>query len=213
MSDGYTILSLDEVETASHRGNTLIPVGQTLGLRTAGVNAWKGDTGEELVPPHEEDDDDEELYVVVSGRAKFTIGEEEADAPAGSLAFLPPGVFRTAVAEEDGTIVLVAGGRAGKAFDASGWETFALADTYRRADRVAEARALVADLIAANPDYWGTHYNAACFEALAGNSDSALEHLRRTKELDADGRSAKYFREDSDLDSLRDDPRFRELLA
>ena len=33
------------------------------------------------------------------------------------------------------------------------------------------------------------------------------------KELDVGGEGAQYFREDSDLDSLRDDPRFQELLA
>ena len=56
-------------------------------------------------------------------------------------------------------------------------------------------------------------YNAGRFEALAGNSDSAFEHLHRAKELDGEGESAALFREDSRLDSLRDDPRFQELLA
>jgi quercetin dioxygenase-like cupin family protein len=213
VSDGYTILSLDEIETAKHRGDTLIPVGHALGFAAAGVNAWKGDAGDELVPPHQEDDDSEELYTVVSGRATFTIGEQRADAPAGTLAFLPPGIFRTAVAAEDGTIVLVVGGRAGKAFEASGWEAFALADTYRQDGKIDAARALMTDVIARKPYYWGTQYNAACFEALAGNPDAALVHLRRAKELDQEGASARFFREDTDLDSLRDDPRFEELLA
>ena len=213
MSDGYTILSLDEVETAKHRGNTLVPVRAALAFTAVGVNAWKGDAGEELVPPHEEDSDNEELYVVVSGRATFTVGEKHADAAAGTLVFVPPGDFRTAVAAEDGTIVFVVGGRVGEAFNPSGWEEFARADTYRQAGRLDEGRALMAQLIDEKPDYWATHYNAACFEALAGDPDAAFEHLRRAKELDAQGESAGYFREDSDLDSLRDDPRFRELLA
>jgi mannose-6-phosphate isomerase-like protein (cupin superfamily) len=213
VSDGYTILSLDELETARHRGNTLIPVRHALGFQVAGVNAWKGNAGEGLVPPHEEDNDNEELYAVVSGRASFTVGEEEADAPAGTLVFLPQGVFRTAVATEDGTIVLVVGGRIGEAFDASGWEEFALADTYRQDGEIDKARALMADVVAKKPGYWATHYNAACFEALAGNPDEAFAHLRRARELDQEGASEQYFREDSDLDSLRDDPRFPELLA
>jgi hypothetical protein len=69
------------------------------------------------------------------------------------------------------------------------------------------------ELIAQQPDYWATSYNAGCLEALAGNTDPAFEHLRRAKELDGKGESAAYFREDSRLDSLRDDPRFEELLA
>ena len=122
MNDGYTILSLDEVETADHRGSTLIPVRHTLGFRPAGVNAWRADAGGQLIPPHEEDGGNEELYVVVRGRATFTVGEEEADAGAGTLVFVPGGVFRTAVATEDGTIVLVVGGTVGNAFEAAGWD-------------------------------------------------------------------------------------------
>jgi mannose-6-phosphate isomerase-like protein (cupin superfamily) len=123
MSDGYTILSLDELETASHRGSALVPVRHALGFRAAGVNAWKADAGGQLIPPHEEDSGSEELYVVVRGRAAFTVGEEEADAPAGTLVFAPPEVFRTAVAAEDGTIVFVVGGTVGEAFDAGGERT------------------------------------------------------------------------------------------
>jgi len=213
MSDGYTILTLDELETASHRGSNLIPVRHELGFQPAGVNAWIADAGGQLIPPHEEDSGNEELYAVVRGRAIFTVGEETADAPAGTLVFVPPLVFRTASAEEDGTIVFAVGGTVGEAFNAGGWDSFAIADTYRQAGRFDEARAIMAQLIAEKPDYWPTHYNAGCFESLAGNADAAFEHLRRAKELDAEGQSDEYFREDTDLDPLRDDPRFQELLA
>jgi len=213
MSDGYTILTLDELDTAAHRESELIPVRHALGFRAAGVNAWKADTGGQLIPPHEEDDGSEELYAVVRGHARFTVGEEEADAPAGTLVFAPSGVFRTAAAAEDGTIVFVVGGSVGEAFNVGGWDSFALADTYRQAGRVEDARAVIEELIAQQPDFWATSYNAGRFEAVAGNADSAFEHLRRAKELDSAGESAPYFREDSRLDPLRDDPRFQELLA
>jgi tetratricopeptide (TPR) repeat protein len=212
MSDSYTILTLDEVERASHRGSNLIPVRHTLGFRPAGVNAWIADTGGQLIPPHEEDSGNEELYAVVRGRATFTVGEETADAPAGTLVFVPPEVFRTAAAAEDGTIVFAVGGTVGKPFNAGGWDSFALADTHRRAGRLDEGRAVMEQLIAEKPDYWATHYNAGCWESLAGNPDEALGHLRRAKELNAE-EAAPYFREDSDLDPIRDDPRFQELLG
>src|SRR5690242_20362052 len=128
VSDSYTILTLDEVETAQHRGSNLIPVRHTLGFQPAGVNAWIADAGGQLIPPHEEDSGNEELYVVVRGRASFTVGEETADAPAGSIVFVPPEVFRTAAAEDDGTIVFAVGGTVGEAFNAGGWDSFALAD-------------------------------------------------------------------------------------
>ena len=213
MSDGYRILSLDEVETASHLGSNLVPVRHTLGFRPAGVNAWIADGGGQLIPPHEEDSGNEELYAVVRGRATFTVGEEKADAPAGTLVFVPPEVFRTAVAEEDGTLVFAVGGTVGQAFDAGGWDSFALAVAYGETGRLDEARAIMDQLIAEKPDYWATHYNAGCFEAQAGDADAAFAHLRRAKELDAEGHSAEYFREDTDLDPLRDDPRFGELLS
>ena len=37
MSDGYTILTLDEVETAPHRGSNLVPVRHHLGFHAAGL--------------------------------------------------------------------------------------------------------------------------------------------------------------------------------
>ena len=55
-------------------------------------------------------------------------------------------------------------------------------------------------------------YNAACFEALAGETDAALDHLRRAVELDR-REVRRYAPEDTDLDSIRDDPRYAELLA
>jgi hypothetical protein len=71
----------------------------------------------------------------------------------------------------------------------------------------------MAQQIAEQPDYWAVYYNAGCLEALGGNADAAFDHLHRAKELDAKGESAEYLRDDNDLDSLRDDPRFQELLG
>ena len=213
MSDGYTILSLDDVEHVPHRGSNLVPVRHTLGFEPAGVNAWIADAGGQLIPPHEEDSGNEELYAVVRGRATFTVGDEKADAPAGTLVFVPPEVFRTATAEEDATIVFAVGGTVGAAFNAGGWDSFAVADAYRQSGRLDEGRAIMEQLIAAKPDYWAVHYNAGCYEALGGESGAAFAHLRRAQELDADGDAAPYFREDSDLDSLRDDPRFQEFVG
>jgi hypothetical protein len=213
VSDPYTILTLDEVETASHRGSNLIPVRHKLGFQPAGVNAWIADAGGQLIPPHEEDSGNEELYVVVRGRASFTVGEEKADAPSGSFVFVPAEVYRTATAVEDGTIVFAVGGTVGEAFNAGGWDSFAIAWTHLQAGRLDDARAIMRQLIAEKPGYWPTHYNAGCFEAQAGNADAAFEQLRRAKELDAEGHSAQYFHEDSDLDPIRDDPRFQELLG
>ena len=54
------------------------------------------------------------------------------------------------------------------------------------------------------------HYNLACSYALLKQSDQALRILRKAVELGY--RDFRYMREDHDLDSIRHDPRFRQLL-
>ena len=208
----YNVFKVDEIDRVSYLGSNLIPIRYTLGFRPAGTNAWAADAGGQLIPPHEEDSGNEELYVVLRGRAKFTVGEETDDAPAGTLVFVPPQVFRTAVAEEDDTIVLAVGGTVGKAFAGGNWDTFAVADHLRRSGRLEEGREVLRKAREERPHSWAMAYNSACWEALAGNPEAAIEHLRRARELNAD-EVRPYIAEDSDLDSLRDDPRFQELAA
>src|SRR5438876_7041971 len=54
------------------------------------------------------------------------------------------------------------------------------------------------------------HYNLACSYALLKRPDQAIKMLRRAVELGY--RDFRYMREDRDLDSIRHDPRFRQLL-
>jgi len=213
VSDGYRILTLGEVETAPHRGSNLIPIRHLLDYRAAGVNGWRADAGEQLIPPHEEDSGNEELYVVVSGLATFTVGDEPQRAIAGTLVFVEPGVFRTAVAEEDGTIVFVVGATIGEAFDGGGWDTFAVADSLRQAGRMDESRAVMRHEMDKRPETWALPYNLACLEALSGNADEAFEALRRARELAPPEQIESYLREDTDLDGIREDPRFQELIG
>src|SRR5262249_48766816 len=54
------------------------------------------------------------------------------------------------------------------------------------------------------------HYNLACRYARLKRPDQCLKTLRRAVELGY--RDFRYMREDRDLDSVRHDPRFRQLL-
>lgn len=54
------------------------------------------------------------------------------------------------------------------------------------------------------------HYNLACSFALLKRTDLALKTLRRAIELGY--RDFRYMREDRDLDTIRHDPRFRQML-
>lgn len=54
------------------------------------------------------------------------------------------------------------------------------------------------------------HYNLACSYALTGRTDQSIKTLRRAVELGYC--DFRYMREDRDLESIRQDPRFRQLL-
>jgi mannose-6-phosphate isomerase-like protein (cupin superfamily) len=215
-SDRYEVVHLDELETISlEAGEPILrPVRRRLGFEVAGVNCWTvGAAGDTVIERHSEKQlGHEELYVVLAGSAAFTVGDDEFDAPTGTLVFVPPGTERTAVATDAHTTVLAVGARAGEAFQPSGWEDFVVAEGYRRQGEVGRGRAAIAEALAREPDAWQGAYNAACFESLAGDAGAALAHLRRAVELNPEEVRA-YAATDTDLDPVRSDPRFEEALA
>jgi hypothetical protein len=54
-------------------------------------------------------------------------------------------------------------------------------------------------------------YNQACFEAICGNTERAIELLKTS--LRVDQVPLEWLRRDPDLDFIRDDPRFQQLLS
>lgn len=209
---GYEILSLEDLDRYAQADSLLLPVRQELGLRAFGANAWTAEAGDHVVPRHSEDSGDEELYVVVRGRATFTLGVETFDAPAGTLVHAPPGTLREAFAADDDTVVLAVGATIGKAWAPAPWEDFYVAFAHRAAGKVEDGRAVVADTLARHPGTWEGPFNAACFEALAGDDDAAFEHLRVAFER-APAIIGKYAPGDGDLTRLQADPRWQELFG
>ena len=58
--------------------------------RAFGTNAYTAEVGDEIVEEHTESTyQHEEMYVVVRGRATFTLDGDEIDAPAGTIVHLP----------------------------------------------------------------------------------------------------------------------------
>jgi len=90
--------------------------------------------------------------------------------------------------------------------------TFNPPDERRRAGRIEEGREILRKAREERPDAWAMVYNYGCWEALAGNPEEAIAHLRRAREMNPD-EIRPYLEGDTDLDPLRDDPRFQELLA
>lgn len=210
---GYEIFSLDELQRVPYRGSgeTLRPLRRETGFRPFGLNAWSAENaGDKLIPPHEEDSGHEELYVVVRGTAEFTVGEETFDAPAGTLVHVESGTFRKATAAAASTMILVAGAKEGEAYQVGGWENVHIAFAHLDAGDAAAGRAVMHSTEVPEEYVWGKHYNIACYEAIAGEADAAFEHLRKALELNRD-QVMNWLPHDTDLDSIRSDPRFEEL--
>jgi tetratricopeptide (TPR) repeat protein len=207
------IEDLERYPISGQEGLTWRPVRRYFDIRAFGVNAYTAEeAGQRVVEEHREEGGHEELYVVISGRATFTVDGEEHDAPPGTLVHCPPGTPRGAVAAEPGTTVLGIGAKPGEVFQPSGWEwVFAGVSLLDQGDEAGARRELQAG-IDANPGAWQGPFNLACVEARLGNRDEALDQLERAAELDQEA-VAKYAPNDEDFASVRDDPRFLEIVG
>lgn len=206
MSDErYLVTPLDKIG----RRDKWTPIRGHFGIESFGVNAWTASAaGEEVINDHnEERSGHEELYVVLSGRATFTVDGKEVDAPTGTLVFVnEPRAQRRAVAAEADTTVLAIGAKPGEAFRPLGWEWSAEAFPFFQSGEPERAYEILAAANDKHPDSSSVLYNLACAEALLGKKDQAVEHLRRAVEL-YDG-FAEYARDDPDFDSIRSHPGF-----
>ena len=216
--DQFAIAHVDDIPEQHDGRCPMRPVRHHFGITGFGVNAWTArNTGDRLIPEHREADEaeeeserDEELYLVVAGRAVFELDGERRDAPAGTFVFVRPRVNRTAFAEEPGTTVVSVGGTPGKPYDPVGWELWSPLRPLYEAGEYAEVIERGRGLIEASPQYGLLHYNVACCESLTGQTAEALAHLRRAIELSEQFR--EYAKHDSDLDAMRGEPAFQELL-
>jgi len=190
------------------------PIRRELGVEAFGVNAWTAhEPGAVVIPEHDEaPSGHEELYLVLAGRATFTVDGDEIDAPPGTLVFVrDPAAKRGAVAAESDTTVLAVGARPGDPYRPRSWETnidvFPMFDEGRFQE--------VKDLLLANleryEDQGALLYNLSCAEARLGHPDAAFDYLRSALEHRPD--LAAGASGDEDLASLRDDPRFNQLVG
>jgi tetratricopeptide (TPR) repeat protein len=215
---GYSIEHVDDIPERDDGQVPMRAVRDHFGIEGFGVNAWTArNVGDRMIPEHQEANDnedesdrDEELYVVTQGRAVFELDGERRDAPAGTFVFVRPRVKRTAFAEEAGTVIVAIGGTPGKPYRPVGWELwYPLRRLYEAGDYAAVVER-GRELIAANPRSGLLFYNVACCESLTGHPKEALEHVRKAIELSEQFRD--YAKNDSDLDAIRSDPAFQELV-
>ena len=201
---GWQVLQLDEIEPIRAAGVNWKPLRRTLGIEAFGTNAYVAGPGEDVVEEHTEERlGHEEVYVVVRGRATFILDGEEHDAPAGTLVHLAePSVRRRARAEEPGTLVLAIGGKPGETYAPSAWEWYFEAERFREPLDPEAALRLLDEANERFPEHAGVLYSIACWQALAGRDDDALEMLRRAERVEP--RVREWAATDEDLASIRD---------
>ena len=226
---GHAVAHVDEIEEANDGRCPWRPVRHHFGITAFGVSTWTGrEAGDRILneddeltrePGHLraerlEDDANEDLYLVYWGRARFEFDDEQVDAPAGTFVFVPPGVKRTAFAEEPGTTIVAVGGVPGKAYEPVGWEIWRPFHPVYESGQYAEVIDRGRELIEAT-EYPEPLYNLACCESLTGRTSDAIEHLRLA--LDRTERYRERLRAladkyDSDFDPIRDEPEFQALI-
>ena len=107
--------------------------------------------------------------------------------------------------------MLAVGAKPGVVFEPSPWEDIFVANAYADQGDLEGGRALMADALAKHPDDWQGYFNAACLEARVGDPERAFDYLQKSIELSSE--AADYARKDADFDSIRDDERFKSLVA
>jgi tetratricopeptide (TPR) repeat protein len=203
------VARIDELEAlpVDDEGLTWRPIRRRFGITAFGTNAYTAEqAGQRVVEEHRESGGHQELYVVLAGRATFTLDGDEVDAPAGTLVYCEPDTLRGAIAAEDGTTVLGIGAKPGVVFEPSAWEESFAATGYAKLGQLDRARETFRAATESHPDNWQPFYNWACIEARFGEPGTALTLLDRAIELDA--KALEYAPADEDFASLREDPAF-----
>jgi quercetin dioxygenase-like cupin family protein len=185
------------------------PVRRHFGIRAFGVNAYTAlAPGEPIVEEHSERQlGHEEIYLVLRGRALFTIDGDQHELEAGQLVFVrDPSLRRGAVAVAEQTVVLALGGKPGEPHKVSAWEAMFAAVPASRREDWSEAIRIHVDALREQPEHPALLYNLACMEARGGRHLDALLHLKRAVELEP--KWAEHARKDSDFAAIRSEPGF-----
>jgi tetratricopeptide (TPR) repeat protein len=186
-------------------------------IQSFGVNAYIAEEpGIRIIEDHDELGEraggHEELYFVANGRATFTVNGDEIDAPAGTFVFVrDPAAKRTAVAQEAGTTILIAGGKPGEAFSPSPWERNAEGLVHFANEDYARAAETYEQFLDERPGDAGFLYNLACAESRLGRKESALLHLREC--IEADAKYKENAVRDPDFDAIRDEAEFSAITG
>ena len=178
------VVHLDEIAPGRPEGVDWLPLRAELGLRAFGASAYRANAGEPVVPRHSEASGGgagvhDELYVVMSGRATFTVEGESFDAPAGEAYRVAPWEY---------------GNRAARAAE--------LRD-------VDELERVTDEGVAAYGEHVTMLYGRACVAAQRGRREEALQYLDRAAHDEDFGDWVRENAPNEPLlEPIRDDPAF-----
>jgi hypothetical protein len=212
----FTTLSLAAAE-ADDKGIARANLRRELDVEAFALNLHRADRDDiPLIAEHDETepafDGHEEVFLVTAGHAVFTVDGEEVDAPAGTVVFVrDPAARRSAHAKTAGTTVVCAGGRRGTAWRPTPAEAMREFWPLHQAGDYEGSQAVLREASAEYPGNPLALYNLACCAARLGDREGAFTLLRAA--VDAHQRFAVHARDDEDLESLRDDPRFAALVS
>ncbi len=186
------------------------PVRRHFDIRAFGVNAYTArEAGGQIVEEHSEGVlGHEEIYLVLRGRARFTVDGNEHELGAGQLVFVSdPALQRGAVAIDADTVVLAVGGKPGVAYTVSAWETMFAAVPLINAGRWEEAIATPSGgARRASPTIPRCSTTSRAWKRRGGRHLDALLHLQRAVELEP--RWAGQAQRDKDFTAIRGEPGF-----
>ena len=210
----YAVARLDDIAEQSDGRCPWRPVRHHFGITSFGANAWTGRTSATGSSTSTTRMSRAATRSSTSSCRAAPCSSSTASGwtrlPAPS-SFARPGVKRTAFAEEPETTILALGGTPGEKYEPHGWEFWAPMAHLYESGEYAELADRLGEVVAEHPEYADLFYNLACCESLAGRTDDAIEHLRRSIELSPE-RSRALAQDDSDFDAIRDEPAFKELI-
>jgi len=210
---GWEVATFDSLD-AIPVGDGVVwrPIRRRFEIGAFGTNAYTSEgIGKHVIEEHDElgagAGGHQELYVVVRGRATFTIDGQALDAPAGTLVYVRnPALKRSAIAEEEDTVVLAVGGEPGSAYEVAPWEFSFGAMPALTTGKYDEAIELLEEGLVEHPGNASLLYNLACAESLSGRTAEAIEHLRAA--LPGNPKYQERAKVDPDFDPIRHEPGF-----
>src|SRR4029077_715515 len=118
------LVHIDELEAIElPDGFVWRPVRRHFGIRAFGTNVYTPGASGQVIEEHTERLGQEEIYLMLRGRVRFTLGEDQHELGPGQLVHVSdPSLKRGAVKLTDDAAVLAIGGTPGETFEISAWE-------------------------------------------------------------------------------------------